>query len=262
MHYLSVWCWNTVQPNCWWLFLMCQSQLLYKTFQRSQWQVFSVKVESSYLGHLTNITPGFLRKLGGRRGRSTTYTLHREERTFPNFWRKSSSARAKASSSMYTAGLLAMRKYCTFLGLQPITYWSQPQTAAVDLPTPALQWTYTVCPFSSSACRRQTAWGSIWTRPGIERAQHIHVSKETPSPLMITPPAPPEITGPCWERQGYESLWQSFALQGKVRQHQNLLIIKWKECFGGNGSALKSHSFLLLFWVNFSTGANSSSKKR
>ena len=79
---------------------------------------------------------------------------------------------------MYTAGLLATRKYCTFLRFQPSTYWSQPQTAAVERPTPALQCTYTVCPFSSSAWRRHTACGSIWTRPGIERAQHRPVRSE------------------------------------------------------------------------------------
>lgn len=59
----------------------------------------------------------------------------------PNFWVKSVWALAKASSSMYTAGLLAATKYCTFLMLQPRTYISRPHTAAVDLPTPALQWT-------------------------------------------------------------------------------------------------------------------------
>lgn len=59
----------------------------------------------------------------------------------PNLWVKSVWALTKASSSMYTAGLLAVTKYCTFLMLQPRTYIRSPHTAAVDLPTPALQWT-------------------------------------------------------------------------------------------------------------------------
>lgn len=64
-----------------------------------------------------------------------------DNRSCPNFRRKSAWARTRASSSMYTAGLLAVTKYCTFLRFQPRTYMSRPHTAAVDRPTPALQWT-------------------------------------------------------------------------------------------------------------------------
>lgn len=64
-----------------------------------------------------------------------------DERSGPNILMKLSWALTRASSSMYTAGRLAVTKYCTFLRLQPRTYMRRPHTAAVDLPTPALQWT-------------------------------------------------------------------------------------------------------------------------
>lgn len=62
-------------------------------------------------------------------------------RSCPNILTKSPWALTRASSSTYTAGLHAVTKYCTFRRLQPRTYIRKPHTAAVDRPTPALQWT-------------------------------------------------------------------------------------------------------------------------